>query len=292
MAEIQWIKIVTDMFDNRKIRQLEKMPDGDAIIVIWFKLLCLAGQTNDHGLVYLTREVAYTPEMLADHFNRPLNTVKMALVTFERFGMIETINDIIMLPSWEKYQNIEGMDKVREKARKRVAAYRERQKALALPSGNATCNVTVTDGNAIDKDKEIDIDKDLDKEDTTGAPAPISPPEPKPKKKAKVDTEEIFSRYTQDEKTLGLLREWLKVRKAKRAPETEKALTLNLDKLHTLAAESGMNDADYLEGVIARGWAAFYPLESGWKRQAAPDRSRVKTEAEHAAGGHQSGFGW
>lgn len=294
MAEIQWIKIVTDIFDNRKIRQLEKMPDGDSIIVIWFKLLCLAGQTNDNGLIYLTREVAYTPEMLADHFNRPLNTVKMALVTFERFGMIETINDIIMLPSWEKYQNIEGMDKVREKTRKRVAAYRERQKALALPPGNATCNVTVTDGNAIDKDKDIDIDKEKDREDSSVAPATVSPsiPETKPKKKARIDTEEIFSRYTQDEKTLGLLREWLKVRKAKRAPETEKALTLNLDKLHNLATESGMGDAEYLEGVIARGWAAFYPLESGWKRQTVPERSRVKTEAEHAAGGHQSGFGW
>ena len=56
MADIKWIKIVTDMFDNRKIRQIECLPDGDSIIVIWMKLLCLAGQTNDNGMVYFTKD--------------------------------------------------------------------------------------------------------------------------------------------------------------------------------------------------------------------------------------------
>ena len=189
MAEIQWIKIVTDIFDNRKIRLLEKMPEGDSIIVIWFKLLCLAGQTNDNGLIYLTREVPYTPEMLADGFNRPLNTVKMALLTFERFGMIEIVNDVIMLPGWEKYQNVDGMERIREQTRKRVAQHRAKQKALALPTGNVTCNVTVTPGNAPEEEKEIDkdieIDGDIEEKSTAelpgGAPGAIAP-DPKPAK--------------------------------------------------------------------------------------------------------------
>ncbi len=133
---------------------------------------------------------------------------------------------------------------------------------------------------------------DKKKEDNAGAPAP-APSSTKQTKaqKEKINTEEIFSRYTQDEKVLSLLREWLKVRKAKRAPETEKALTLNLDKLARLALQSGMNQAEYLEAVIARGWAAFFPVE-GWNRPQRPARPPVKTDAEHAAGGHQSGFGW
>lgn len=193
MADIQWIKIVTDIFDNRKIRLLEKMPEGDSIIVIWFKLLCLAGQTNDNGLIYLTREVPYTPEMLADGFNRPLSTVKMALLTFERFGMIEVVNDVIMLPSWEKYQNVDGMERIREQTRKRVALHRAKQKALALPSGNVTGNVTgnenVTPGNTIDKDKDIDIDTDIEIEveekstaEMPGGPPGVITPDPKPAK--------------------------------------------------------------------------------------------------------------
>ena len=131
------------------------------------------------------------------------------------------------------------------------------------------------------------------KKDNTGAPAPIPPhpPDEKPKgRKTAIDAEAIFSRYTQDEKALSLLRDWMKVRKAKRAPETEKALTLNLEKLDKLARESGLTVPLYLEQVIMRGWAAFYPLNN-WSRQA-PARPIVKTEAEHAAGGHASGIGW
>lgn len=123
------------------------------------------------------------------------------------------------------------------------------------------------------------------------------PPTPPPKKtpsKSKADAEAILARYTQDTKTLELLRDWLKVRKAKRAPETEKALTLNLDKLAKLATESGLSVNEYLEAVIARGWAAFYAIQQpgqAYQRQQ-PARSRIRSEAEHAAGQHQSGFGW
>ena len=60
MAEVKWVKIVTDIFDNRKIKQIESLPEGDTIIVIWFKLLCLAGTINDNGNVYITQEIPYT----------------------------------------------------------------------------------------------------------------------------------------------------------------------------------------------------------------------------------------
>lgn len=158
MAEIKWIKLATNIFDNRKIRQIEMLPEGDSIIVIWVKLMCLAGTVNDGGLVYFTRDIPYTDEMLATEFKRPLNVVRMALATFQQFGMIEIVNDIIHLSSWEKYQSVEGMDRIREQTRKRVAAHRERQKLLA--SGNDTCNVTVTGGNATEEDKEEERERD------------------------------------------------------------------------------------------------------------------------------------
>lgn len=162
MADIKWIKLTTDLFDNRKIKQIETLPDGDSIIVIWLKLMCLAGVVNDGGLVYFSREIPYTDDMLATEFRRPLQTVRLALQTFEQFGMIEIVNDIIMLPSWEKYQNADGMDKVREQTRRRVAAHRERQKLLA--ESNVTDSVTVTESNATEqrtknKEKEQEIYK-------------------------------------------------------------------------------------------------------------------------------------
>ena len=123
-----------------------------------------------------------------------------------------------------------------------------------------------------------------------GGQAPTPPPEKKSTKKPKADTEAILARYTTDPETLELLREWLKVRKAKRAPQTEKALTLNLDKLDKLAQESGLSVPAYLEAVIARGWAAFFAIKDGQRpagggyQRPQPERSRIKSEADYAAG--------
>ena len=159
MADVKWIKMSTEVFDNRKIRQIEAMPEGDSIIVIWFKLLCLAGCVNDKGYIYITQEVAYTEQTLAVQFNRPLTTVQLALKVLEEFGMIEVIDDILCISNWEKYQSIEKLEKMREQTRQRVAKYRENQKKLEC---NVTCNADVTQCNATDKDIDIDIDKDID----------------------------------------------------------------------------------------------------------------------------------
>ena len=94
--EVKWIKLSTDLFNNRKIRQIESMPNGDAIIVIWLKLLILAGETNAGGMIWFSKTIPYTEQMLATAFNRPLPTVQLALRTFEQFGMLEIV-DIVKI---------------------------------------------------------------------------------------------------------------------------------------------------------------------------------------------------
>lgn len=156
MTDVKWIKLSTAIFDNRKIRQIECLPDGDSIIVIWVKLLCLAGAINDCGMVYFTREIPYTDQMLAQQFNRPLTTIQLALNTFQQFGMVELIDNILHISNWEKYQNVEGMEKIREQNRLRKQRQRERQKLL--PAVSQVSHVTVTQGHA------TDIEEDKDKE--------------------------------------------------------------------------------------------------------------------------------
>lgn len=166
MSEIKWIKITTDIFDDEKICLIDALPDHDAILVIWFKILALAGKHNRNGLLMMSDKVHYTDEMLATIFRRPLNTVRMALGVFEQFGMVEIIDGVITLPNWEKHQNIDGMEKIKEQTRNRVARHREKQKNLAL--GNVTGNVTVTDSNALEEDKEKNrLDKDKNKKRIT-----------------------------------------------------------------------------------------------------------------------------
>lgn len=159
MSDVKWIKITTGIFDDDKILLIESLPEADSIIVIWFKLLCLAGKQNNNGIFTMNGRIPYTAQMLSTIFRRKESTVELALKVFEKYGMIEIINDTITIPKWEYHQNFEKLDKLREQTRERVQKHREKQKALsenAEKSCNADCNVTVTLRNATDK---IRIDK-------------------------------------------------------------------------------------------------------------------------------------
>jgi len=162
MPDIKWIKITTEMFDDDKINIIEQMPDADTILIIWIKLLTLAGKKNAGGWIYLTENLPYTDEMIATVFHRNLPTVRLALATFQKFGMIEVEEQGIFVSNWEKHQNIEGLEKIRQLTRERTQKYRGRlkqQPSFQLPQVAITnndpqpCDVTVTcrDGTDIDK---------------------------------------------------------------------------------------------------------------------------------------------
>lgn len=155
MAEVKWIKICTDIFDDEKILLIENMPEADGIIVIWFKLLCMAGKQNNSGVFMMNERIAYTDEMLATIFRRPINTVRLALKVFEQYGMIEIVDGAITIPNWEKHQSLEKLERSKELNRKRVAAHREKQKQLALQEKcNDYSNVTVMECNDTEKIRE------------------------------------------------------------------------------------------------------------------------------------------
>lgn len=133
MGDVKWIKLLTEMFDDEKIKLIEAIPEADMILVIWIKLLTLAGKKNMNGYIFLTENIPYTDEMLSTLFDRPLNTIRLALGTFKNFGMIHySENGRIKISNWEKHQNIVGLDKIREQGRLRQEKFREKQKLLSL----------------------------------------------------------------------------------------------------------------------------------------------------------------
>ena len=163
-SEVKWIKLSTQMFEDEKIRLIESMPEADTILIIWVKLLAQAGKTNASGYIYLAENIPYTDEMLATIFNRPLPTVRLALRTLEQFGMIEINDDhMICISNWEKHQNIDGLEKLREQNRLRKQKERERKKLLLSHDSH----VTVTEGHAtdIEEDKELELEEERDKKE-------------------------------------------------------------------------------------------------------------------------------
>lgn len=121
------------MFNDEKIKLIKTMPEGDKIIVIWVQLLCLAGKTNDGGLVYMGQNMAYTEEMFATLFDEKLNVVRIALQALEGFGLIEiSDNGVIGISNWEKHQSTDKMAKMREQNRLRKRKYDLREKVRRL----------------------------------------------------------------------------------------------------------------------------------------------------------------
>ena len=166
MSDVKWIKICTDIFDDEKILLIENMPEADGIIVIWFKLLCMAGKQNNSGVFMMNERIAYTDEMLATIFRRPINTVRLALKIFEQYGMIEIVDGAITIPNWEKHQNLDKLEQAKEKNRQRVAKHREKQKKLALQekcndySNDDVMQCNDTDKIRLEENKNrLDIDK-------------------------------------------------------------------------------------------------------------------------------------
>ena len=157
------------MFDDEKIKLIDAMPERDTIFYIWMRLLVQAGKTNANGYIFLNENVPYTEEMLSTILNRQLNSVRLALQALKTYGMIEiSENHLIKISNWEKHQNVEGMEKIREQNRLRKRNQRSRIKELQSPSAGETAgtdnnsHVMSRDSHAIEVEEEVDIEGDKD----------------------------------------------------------------------------------------------------------------------------------
>ena len=159
MTSVKWIKITTDMFDDEKIKIIQVMPEGDALLVIWIKLIILAGKTNEGGYIYISDNIPYTEEMLSVIMNKPLNIIQLAINTFIKLGMLERDEKGIYLINFEKHQSLDKLERLKEQNRLRVAKFRNKQKQNLLKNdSNDDVTLQVMQSNAIDIDKEEDID--------------------------------------------------------------------------------------------------------------------------------------
>ena len=160
MSDVKWIKISTNIFDDEKILLIEGMPEKYTIITCWFKLLCLAGKSNNSGVFVLNDKIAYNEEMLASIFRMPVSSVRLSLNTFQNFGMVELIDGVITIPNWDKHQSLESYEKKKEYDRQYQAQKRlEKQKIVENRTTNRTSIVL------LDKDIDIEEDKDIEKKE-------------------------------------------------------------------------------------------------------------------------------
>lgn len=236
MADVKWIKITTDIFDDEKILLIESLPEPYAIITVWFKLLCLAGKQNNSG-VFMMGRIAYTEKMLATIFRMKEATVTMALRTFEDFGMVEIVDGVITIPNWGKHQSLDAYEKKKVRDRERIARKRAEQKALVALSPDKSHDKSPVVA-SLEEDKEEEKDTDIDIKEIN---------------KENNDFEKIVSLYHQICISFSSIRSLTDARK-KAIGERLNTYTLEDFKILFINAEA----SSFLKGDNDRGWKANF----------------------------------
>ncbi len=170
MADIKWIKLKVGMFNDDRIKVIQAMPEGDALIVIWIRMLILAGISNAEGYLMISENLPYTEDMLSTIFGKPLSIIRLALKTFETFGMVETCDEGIFITDFADEQG-EKMQDIREYNRIKKAESREKAKQKRLEmsltheidsQGNVNDKSLTCQGNmSTCQDTDIEEDKDI-----------------------------------------------------------------------------------------------------------------------------------
>ena len=245
MNEVKWIKIVTDIFDDDKILLIESLPAADTIIVIWFKLLCLAGKQNNSGVFIFNDKIAYNEDMLSTIFRRDKNTVKLALDTFENFGMIERIEGVITIPNWNKHQTLDSYELKKIRDRQYQTQRREKQRKLiekssdkssdkkrliAQPSDDESLPVAFSE-----EERERDIDIEIDKEKNIKKESS----ELKPQTEISTPYKDAFAEFSgENAELLKAFRNFEKMRKKIHKPLSDDAKKRLVKKLKSLSEDS------------------------------------------------------
>ena len=264
MSEVKWIKITTDMFDNRKIKAIRKLPEGNNIILIWVMLLSLAGRCNASGMIFLTENIPYTNKMLADELDFEESVICIAIDTLEKFGMISRDeNLLISVNNWSEYQNVDGMERIREQNRLRNIEYRKRKKNKTKEIGE---NDITRDISMIDSSLSYSISNS---NSFSSSKSNIS------NLKYILDTYEEEYRYiTDNNELLDAVKGWMEYKdhkkpKASNHYDTEKGMRTLLSKTITWSKEYGIDSViEIINDSIANNYQGItWDLLSKRKKQ-------------------------
>ena len=131
MADVKWVRVAIEMFNDPKIKIINSMEQRDLIINIWMRAMLLAGRSNKDGCLFINDSMPYNLKTLAVEFDRTLDEVKLSFKVLRKLEMIEfTENKVFKVKNWARHQNIEGLEKLKKQNCERVAKHRARKKKL------------------------------------------------------------------------------------------------------------------------------------------------------------------
>lgn len=131
--EVKWIKLDIGIFDNDKIKVILDQKDGYLNFVIWINLLVLAGKCNADGRLLIAPDYPHSVGTISSSTGISEEHVASALDIFCKFNMICVEDDnAYRVVNWDRYQNIIGLEKIREQNRIRQQRHRDKLKESSV----------------------------------------------------------------------------------------------------------------------------------------------------------------
>ena len=146
-----WLKLKEDFFDEKHIKFLRKLPDGDKLVIVYLKMELKSLRTE--GLIKYDKILPSNIEELAMVLDEDVNIVSLVVQSLIKSNAIEMLDDgSLYMIAMQELIGKEGA------SAERVRKFRERQNLKALP-----CNADVTKCNT-EIEKEIDTETEKDNE--------------------------------------------------------------------------------------------------------------------------------
>lgn len=131
MNQKVWFKFYLSVFYDPKFKIMETYEERDLLFYVMVRCFDLAAVTDDHGDLYINKNMPYSVKTLAVEFNRPYEQIAFAIKILRKLEiLILKENKILCVKNWDKYQEVpDKSEKERIQRNLRVAKHRAKKRS-------------------------------------------------------------------------------------------------------------------------------------------------------------------
>lgn len=237
-----WLKLKENFFEEKQIKYLRKLPDGDNLVIAYLKMQLKSLKTE--GFIKYDSILPSNTEELSMILDEDINIITLLINALQKVGAIEILDD-------GSFYMIAMQDLIGKEGQsaERVRKFREKQKEKEIKM--LQCNTNVTKCNTdIDIEKEIEIDKEINIKK-----------EKKKKEKKETEIDILINDNFNDEELKETIYEFIKMRKAIKKPLTTRGLELLIKKLYKITNNID-EQIEILNNSIMNNWQGIFPLKT------------------------------
>ena len=146
-----WLKLKEDFFEEKQIKYLRSLPDGDKLVIAYLKMQLKSLKTE--GFIQYDRVLPSNIEELSMILDEDINIVTLMVKALQQVKAVEILDD-------GSFYMIAMQDLIGKEGSSAERMRRFREKEKNIPS---LCDANVTNSDVeIEKEIEIEIEKDKD----------------------------------------------------------------------------------------------------------------------------------